>query len=930
MNNISTHTSLQSATGHQQAGRFQEAVESYLAVLQSDPSHPEANHNMGVLALQMKQPEAALPYFLAALEADAACAQYWIGYIDALYQAGQIGEAGQVLELARQQGLQGAKVDELAAKIDSGGRSAEWSETPTLQDVLQNQPSDQEIGALIALFSDGKLEQAATAAHSMTVRHPRHGFGWKILGAVYKLAGLNAEALVPMQNAAELSQNDAEAHYNLGLTLQDLGRLHEAEASYRRAIQINPYFFQAHGSLGVVLQGLGRLKDAEASLRQAIELNPGYADAHNNLGNVLKHQGCLDEAIASYQRALKINPDYVPAYNNLGLVFEDTGRLNEAEACFRNLLERTPNAVDALCSQGNILKKLGRFDEAEVCFRRALEIRPDMAELNFNLANTLIELDKAFDAEVCYRQAIQLRPDYVEAHYNLGTYLMRSEWLVDAEISFRNALQIKPDYADAHINLGAVLNALGRRDEAAASFQHVIQLKPDCAEACNDLGNALRDIGRLNEAAASYRRALELDPEHATAHSNLIFSLDLAAGISISEMQAERRKWGAMHAEHLLQDIPHANTPDPERRLRIGYVSTDFSTNSAPAVFAAMLFNYDRARFDVFAYCNEKRTTALTERFQQNVTTWRNISGKSDDDVAELIREDKIDILVDLSGHSGRNRLPVFARKPAPIQITAWGYSTGTGMKAMDVLFSDPILIPADERPLYAEQIRYLPIFFSYYLCQTPPSVGPLPALTNQHITFGTFTRLEKVTDETYRTWAEVLLAVPNSRMLFKNAEMDHESGRARVTSYFTQAGVDPERLVFQGRTPWEEHMDAFNQVDIALDTFPQGGGVTTLEGILMGVPLITLCWPTFAGRTGKSILTTLGLADWVAESREHYVAIAKQKAQDTTLLAELRKQLRNRLTSSILGDVDAYARVVEQEYRSLWRDWCIKRSCNP
>ncbi len=915
MNNISPL--LQSAVEHQQAGRQQQATEAYLALLRDDPRHPEANYNMGVLALLTNQPAAALPYFLAALESDAACGRYWIGYIDALYRAGQINDAREVLEMARRQGLAGEQVDELAARLAASEPARQQGEAPAAD----------EIDALLALFGEGRLDQAALAAHEMTVRYPQHGFGWKVLGAVYKLAGLNAEALQPMQNAAQLSPNDAEAHYNLGLVLQDLGRLHEAEACYLRTIQIAPLFFQAHGSLGVALLGLGRLHDAVASFREAIRINPDYTDAYNNLGNALKQQGRINEATECYLSALAINPDYAPALSNLGLVYEDMGRLDDAIACFEKLLKLAPDAVDAHCSLGNIYYKLGRLEDAEASFRQALKIRPDMAELHFNLGNTLTKLARMDEAEISYRQAIQIRSDYAEAHYNLGTYLMRSAWVSEAEASFRSALQARPDYADAHTNLGASLHALGRMNEAVESFRRVIELKPDSAEAYNDLGNALRDSGKLDDAKVNYRRALELDPSHAAAHSNLIFAMDLAADISVPAMQDERRMWGKMHAEHLLQHIPHANLPNPERRLRIGYVATDFRTNSAPTIFGTMLFDYDRSRYDVYAYSNETKTTALTERFQQNVTAWRNIFGMSDDEVADLIRKDGIDILVDLAGHSGRNRLTVFAMKPAPIQVTAWGYSTGTGIKAIDVLFSDAVLIPPEEKDLYAEQVRYLPIFFSYYPCQTPPEVGPLPALTNGYVTFGTFTRMEKVTDETYRAWAEVLLAVPGSRMLFKNAEMDHESARARVTGYFTRAGVDAERLIFLGRTRWDEHMAAFNQIDIALDTFPQGGGVTTLEGISMGVPLVTLRWPTFGGRMGASILGVMGLSDWVAETPAQFVEIARRKAQDIDELARLRSGLRERLRSSIVGDTKAYARVVEQEYLKLWHEWCEKQS---
>jgi predicted O-linked N-acetylglucosamine transferase (SPINDLY family) len=504
---------------------------------------------------------------------------------------------------------------------------------------------------------------------------------------------------------------------------------------------------------------------------------------------------------------------------------------------------------------------------------------------------------------------------------------MDGKRLEEAEASFRQAISIDPNCLEVHFNLGILFHLLGRLDKSVACINRAVEIAPDSATTYNMLGIALRDAGRLDEAVTSYRKALELNPGYAEAHSNLIFTLDLAANTNMSAMQAERRKWHDAHAAHLLRSTPHSNIPDPQRKLRIGYVSADLSIGSSPRIFGAMLFEFDASSFEVFVYSNDRNYTKLKNQIAQSVSCWREIAGLSDEAVVSLIEADGIDILVDLSGHSRDNRLPVFARKPAPLQITAWGYSTGTGMKAMDVLFSDRILIPEDEEHLYAEQVRYLPIFFSYYLCDAPPAVNELPALANNCITFGTFTRMEKVLDETYLAWAKVLLAVPGSRLLFKNREMDHEAGRRRVAEQFFRAGVSPDRLVFMGKTPWKEHMAAFNRVDIALDTFPQCGGVTTLEGLLMGVPVITLNWPTFAGRTGTTILTTLGLSDWIAESSEQYVELAVQKAGNLQSLADLRRQLRDRMKESILCDAKAYTRLVEKEYRVLWREWCEKQA---
>jgi predicted O-linked N-acetylglucosamine transferase (SPINDLY family) len=682
-------------------------------------------------------------------------------------------------------------------------------------------PSLQEINTLVALFSAGRLTEAATLAQEMTVRFPQHEFGWKALGEVFKQMGRKADALAPMQQAAALSPDDVEAHYNLGNTFKDLGRLVEAEASYRRALQINPNF----------------------------------AAAYSNLGNILKNMGRLDEAETSYRQALQLTPDFADAYNNLG----------------------------------NLLKEMGRLNEAEVSYRQALHIKPNFAEAHYNLGNTLKELIRLDEAEISYRQALQINPDIFEAHSNLGLILKDRGRLDEAEASLRRALQIKPDYAEAYSNLGSLL----------------------------------KDLGRLDEAEASYRRALQIKPDFSDAHSNLIFTLDMKADVDTASLQEERKRWDAAHAAHLFQQRTHSNNPDSERRLRIGYVSADFREHSAAYVFGAMLVNFDPHQFEVFAYSNSIKEDALTRHFQQSVTCWRKIVGLSDEAVADLIRKDEIDILVDLSGHSAGNRLLVFARKPAPIQVTAWGYIGGTGMRAMDVFFADSVVVPPEEKPFYAEQVRYLPNVVGSFFLHAYPPVNALPALSGKGITFGSFNRLSKISEDAYRVWAQILLAIPDSRMIIKSHSLDDASMRERVTGYFTRAGIAPERILLLGKTSRDEHLAAFNQVDITLDPFPHGGGVTALEGLMMGVPVITLRWPTLVGRLSASIMTTLELADWIAETQEEYIKLAMRKASDLQSLAKLRQQLRGIFTSSIMGDQVAYVRAVEQEYRQLWQEWC-------
>jgi len=439
-----TQLALQQAATHHQAGELQEAEKLYRAILQTHPNHPEVNHNMGVLAVQMKQPAAGLPYFMAALDADPAHGQYWLNYIDALFQAGQLEDARQILALAQRQGLQGDEVEALALRLQGGAQVAGQTDavnqqaiggslpvSPTAAENSQKKsktkpakpdkptgksaphkgknPSPQEINTLVALFTEGRYTDAATLAQAMTVRLPLHMVGWKMLGVAFKQMGRNADALAPMQKAAALSPSDAEVHNILGITLYDLSRLDEAEASYRRALQINPDYAQAHNNLGATLQDLGRLDEAEVSYRRALQINPDYADAHYNLGATLHELGRLGEAEASYRRALQINPDYADAHSNLGNILMDLGRLDEAEASYRRALQINPDFAEARSNLGNTLQNMGRLDEAKASYLQALQVKPDFAKAINNLALLFNAQGKSIMALNTIKQSLQIK-----------------------------------------------------------------------------------------------------------------------------------------------------------------------------------------------------------------------------------------------------------------------------------------------------------------------------------------------------------------------------------------------------------------------------------------------------------------------------------------------------------------------------------------
>jgi tetratricopeptide (TPR) repeat protein len=504
---------LQQAIACHEVGKLQEAERLYRTILQAQPNQPDANHNLGVLAVQVKKPAESLPYFKAALDANPNQNQYWLSYIDILIQTDQFDAARGALNQAWQRGFQGKAEEALAArlsaavqvanKLDGRHLHASSDSLPVSSAPPQNSikttkaertktdkstkkviphnkknPSPQDINAVVALFSEERYTEAATLAQAMTVRFPLHEFGWTILGIVFNKLGRSAEALAPLQRAIALSPGFAEAHFNLGHTFADLGRLDDSEASYRRALKFKPNYAEAHVNLGATLKELGRPNEAEASFRRALDINPDFAEANSNLGNILKDLSRFDEAMACHQRALEINPNYTEAHSNLGLTFMDLGRLDEAMACHQRALEINPNYAEAHSNLGIALKELGRLEESEASHRRALAIKSDFSGAHSNLGSTLSDSGRHDEAEACFRRALEIKPNFAEVHSNLGNALKEQGRLDEAEASYRRALQINPNYADALYNLGDLLSYIGDLNQEISAYQHAFIIAP--------------------------------------------------------------------------------------------------------------------------------------------------------------------------------------------------------------------------------------------------------------------------------------------------------------------------------------------------------------------------------------------------------------------------------------------------------------------
>jgi len=718
--------------------------------------------------------------------------------------------------------------------------------------------------------------------------------------------GQYEQAVANFQQALRLQPESAAAHNNLGNVFVEQGRLVDAVKSFREALRYKPDFVSAHSNLGEALRRQGHLEEAVPCFRDAIALDPRHAHAHNNLAMALQAQGKLDLAIESYQQALRCMPGYTQAYCNLGTALMEQGNLEEAAANLAKAIELKPDYVEAICNLGIVLSKQGHTDLALAQYQQALRIKAYEGEAQAELHGAPGE-----------------SADYALIHLNLGTLLAKKGELVEAEASLRRALRARPDSVDGYYNLGVVLYKQERLDEAQLQYREALRLNPDHADTHMNLGVALKDQGRLDEALAAFRTALAIKPEAATIHSNVVYTLNYHPDYDARAIREECARWNRQHAEPVQKLIQaHVNSREPERRLRIGYISPDFREHVDSFFTIPLLSNLDREQYGIFCYADVPRPDALTERLRGYADVWRSIVGLSDQEVAGLVRSDRIDILVDLKVHTGNNRLLVFARKPSPVQVTWLGYPGTTGLSTIDYRLTDPYLDPPglfDD--FYSEESIRLPeTFWCYDPLTDGPPVNSLPALEKGVFTFGCLNNFCKINDACLALWAEVLRAVPESRLLLR-APPGHT--RADALARLGQQGVAESRIEFIDKVSRPEYLGLYHRIDLCFDPTPCNGHTTSLDAFWMGVPTLTLVGKTVMGRAGWSQLCNLGLQELAAENPEQYVALAAHWANDLPRLQELRRTLRQRMEQSPLMDGKRFARHMEQAYREMWRRWC-------
>ena len=757
---------------------------------------------------------------------------------------------------------------------------------------MTDQSVQQAVESAMNCHRAGAPAAAEAFCNQALAQEPENPQAMHLMGLICSERGQQEKALNWIERAIEADPLVAEYRINQGVVLQRLGRIEEAVAAYRLALEISPDLTDAQVNLGNALSRLERWKQAIESYRAAADARPEDAEIHNSLGAALYRDGQIEPALAALATALHLRPGFPEAYNNVGNALIAKGEMGLAIAAYRKAVEgfaTDPRVTDAQMNLANALERNGQHEQALAVHLQVAQVRPDHAQTRMSIGDGYYELGSWEEAAEAYRRAAQLLPQDPRPIACLG-----------------RALLAVPDL-----------------DGAIAAYRRVLELDPKSIEAANNLGVAFKEQGLMDEALDWCETAMEIEPDNAAVHSNLVYLLSFHAGYDPAELARQQRRWNEKHARPLKQLIkPHGNDRSPDRPLKIGYVSPDFRQHVVGQNLLPLLAEHDRQQFKIHCYSSVVRPDPFTDILRRHADVWRNVAVHTDEELAEIIRADGIDVLVDLSLHMSHNRLLAFARKPAPVQVSYLGYCASTSLETMDFRLSDPYLDPPDsDLSLYSEQTVQLPETYWCYASAGPtPEPAPPPCQINGWITFGCLNNFAKVSPGAMDLWAEILAAVERSRIIIHCYPGSHQEA---VRRRFASGGVSPDRLEFIGMQPWSQYVQTYARIDVALDPFPYGGGITTCDALWMGVPVVSLIGQTAVGRAGKSILSNIGLPELAAWRPRQYVQTAVTLAQSPGRLVQLRGELRRRMLSSPLMNARRFARNVENAYRQMWRQWC-------
>lgn len=818
-----------------------------------------------------------------------------------------------------------------------------------------------QIARAVQHHNKGELAQAEAIYNAVLQDYPNDPDALHFLGLLKHQMGKSKEGVQQLQKSVAARPGDKNIVMDLGNTLVALEDFDNAIISYQKALKIEPEDANTHYALGLACLGAESYDDALESFERATALDDNFAEAHNNKGNALVKLEKYDEAIISCERAIELKPSYHHAFNSLGYTYLRDRNFDKAVEYLEKAIEILPGYLEAIMNLGQAREYLEQFEEAIRCYRRALKINPKEAKAHNNIGSIYLKQKLSGLARPEFQKAIELKPDLENATYALCQIYRKEAKMADAITAVEKLIDIDPenaaphglasnlrldmgeheiaidhllsaielseaDHDSLHIQIGQSYIKLADYDKAIKHFEEALKISPDSYFAYANYAGLWYAVGDTEKGREYYKKSAELNPVSSAPYPAQIFGESYQLGQTTKSLYKMHSDWNAAYGKSSSDNwLSHDNSRIPERLLRVGFVSGDFGRHPVGYFIVGLLENLSKTKIKTYCYQNRHNDDLTLEIF--NATdAWRDVRSTSDEDMIEEIQEDKIDILFDLSGHTSGGRLSVFARKPAPIQVTWAGYIATTGLESIDYLLSDIYSTPLDEEVYYSEKIIRMP---DGWLCYKPPEyapkVGPLPAAKTQVITFGSFNNPNKINPEIVSVWANVLEAVPNSQLLLKYSGLDSVVQKNRVSAVFKECGIDLTRVIFEGAAPHIELMRRYEAVDIALDTYPYSGGLTTFEALWMGVPVISLPGDTFASRHSQSHLSTIGLPELVAKDKDDFVTIAANLAGDIDKLETLRKNLRPMMKASPSCDAALFAKNFEVLMRDIWRKWCLE-----
>ena len=719
------------------------------------------------------------------------------------------------------------------------------------------------------------------------------------------------------------------------------GDLDSAVQLYRQSVQNDPTIQSAWRNLGALLRQQGKTQEARHCTEQALKLDSSDGSLWGNYGNVLRDQGLLEDSCKAFREGLQRTPNSNGLLQGLAISLAQRGEHRQVVALLTPVadiaLAKSTDGDNALAELllelGNAHHSLGEKDQALRRWREGTKGAEGEKRLfiGLNIAQVLCGEKQFGEAEKLCQDLQLLFPDNENLLYAQGVIARGTGDLERAAQLFEEALERNPAYPICLNTYGLLLRDIGRTHQSRHCFEQALKHDPNFGAAMNNLGSVLKDVARYKEALVWLRKGAEALEDNPAAHSNVLFTLvgyELEpADQRMAEAQRFAKRFGQHPFERWRDRIPD---PHPKRQLKVGLISPDFCRHAVSYFVEPLLEQWDRKKLQITLYSCGERFDDYSERLREKADRWVNLHDRSDEACVVQILQDEIDILVDLAGHTAGNRLSLFGAKAAPIQATYLGYYGTTGLSQVDYWLTDAVLHPPENDsndPCSEERWRLNRCYVSYRPSPTAPPVQEPPYLKTKTITFGSFNQSRKITPRTASHWMAVLNAVPNSRLLLKSKNLGEEVERQRVTILFEEMGLEPQRLELRGHSPsLEEHLAAYHDVDIALDTFPYTGCTTTADALWMGVPVLTVAGKSMVSRQAAAVLQGVGCEQWICKNEAEMVEQALSLANDCKELQELRMHQRQKMVKSDLIDHAGLAVSLENAFRSWWLRWLQKQ----